>query len=37
MGSPYGAFSPAMRKETDIIVFTRTFNFTQRDSLETKR
>ncbi len=37
MGAPYGAFPPTMREDTgDVIVFTRTLTFTQRDSLATR-
>ena len=36
MAAPFAEFPPAIRHDTDILTFTRTFNFTQRDSLETK-
>ncbi|MEF8728269.1 MAG: TonB family protein [Accumulibacter sp.] len=36
MASPFAAFPPAIRHDTDTLVITRTWNFTQRDSLETK-
>jgi protein TonB len=36
MAAPYAAFPPAIRHDTDVLEITRTWNFTQRDSLETK-
>ncbi len=36
IAAPFAEFPPAIRHDTDILTFTRTFNFTQRDSLETK-
>jgi protein TonB len=36
MGSPYAAFPEDLRKEVDIIDITRTWIFTQEDSLATK-
>lgn len=36
MGSPYAAFPDDLRKEVDIIDITRTWIFTQEDSLATK-
>ena len=36
MAAPFAEFPPAIRHDTDILTCTRTFNFTQRDSLETK-
>lgn len=36
MASPFAAFPPAIRHDTDTLVITRTWNFTQRDSLETR-
>ena len=36
MSSPFAAFPPAIRRDTDVLVITRSWNFTQRDSLETK-
>jgi len=36
MASPYAAFPPDIRRDTDIIEVTRTWYFTQGDSLETK-
>jgi protein TonB len=36
MASPFAAFPPAIRHDTDVLEITRTWNFTQRDSLETK-
>jgi len=36
MAAPFAAFPPAIRHDTDILVITRSWNFTQRDSLETK-
>ena len=36
MAAPFAAFPPAIRADTDIVEITRTWNFTQRDSLETK-
>lgn len=36
MAAPFAAFPPAIRHDTDILEITRSWNFTQRDSLETK-
>jgi protein TonB len=36
MAAPFAAFPPAIRGDTDVLEITRTWNFTQRDSLETK-
>ncbi len=36
LAAPYAAFPPAIRHDTEILVITRSWNFTQRDSLETK-
>ncbi|WP_300453654.1 TonB family protein [Accumulibacter sp.] len=36
MAAPFAAFPPAIRHDTDILVITRSWNFTQRDSLETR-
>lgn len=36
MAAPYAAFPPAIQHDTDVLVITRSWNFTQRDSLETK-
>lgn len=36
MAAPFAAFPPAIRHDTDLLVITRSWNFTQRDSLETK-
>jgi periplasmic protein TonB len=36
MASPYGAFPPDIRRDTDILEITRGFHFTTGDSLETK-
>lgn len=36
MGSPYARFPPDIRKDTDILEITRTWNFTQGDTLQTK-
>lgn len=36
LAAPYAAFPPAIRHDTDVLEITRTWNFTQRDSLETK-
>ena len=36
MAAPFSAFPPAIRHDTDVLEITRTWNFTQRDSLETK-
>jgi hypothetical protein len=37
MAAPYADFPPAIREDTDILVFTRSLRFTQRDSLESKK
>ena len=36
MASPYAAFPPEIRKDTDILEITRTWYFTQGNNLETK-
>jgi len=36
MAAPFAAFPPAIRHDTDVLVIARSWNFTQRDSLETK-
>jgi protein TonB len=36
MAAPFAAFPPAIRHDTDVLEITRTWNFTQRDSLETR-
>ena len=36
MGGPYAAFPPDIARDTDILEITRSWNFTSRDSLETK-
>ena len=36
MASPYSPFPPDIRRDTDILEITRTWYFTQGDSLETK-
>jgi len=36
MGSPFAPFPPDIRKETDYLDITRTWNFTRGDSLETR-
>ncbi len=36
MAAPFAAFPPDIRKDTDILEVTRTWYFTQGDSLETK-
>ncbi|MDP3819738.1 MAG: TonB family protein [Methylotenera sp.] len=36
MAAPYSAFSPEMKKTTDILGITRTWTFTQEDMLATK-
>lgn len=35
MAGPYAAFPPDIRRDTDILEITRSWNFTSRDSLET--
>jgi protein TonB len=37
MAAPYGAFPPEIRKDTDLLVITRTWFFGQGDSVWTKR
>lgn len=37
MGAPYGAFPPEIRKDTDLLVITRTWFFGQGDAVWTKR
>lgn len=37
MAAPFGDFPPAIRKDTDILVFTRSLRFTQLGSLESKK
>ena len=36
MAGPYSAFPPDIRRDTDILVITRSWNFTRGDSLETQ-
>lgn len=36
MAGPYAAFPPDIRRDTDILEITRSWNFTSRDSLETR-
>lgn len=36
MGSPFAPFPPDIRKETDYLDITRTWNFTRGDALETR-
>lgn len=36
MAAPFASFPPAIRHDTDVLVITRSWNFTQRDSLETR-
>ena len=36
MGGPYAAFPPDIRRDTDILEITRSWNFTSSDNLETK-
>jgi protein TonB len=36
MAGPYAAFPPDIRRDTDILEITRSWNFTSSDSLETK-
>jgi protein TonB len=36
MAGPYAAFPPDIQRDTDILEITRSWNFTSRDSLETK-
>lgn len=36
MAGPYAAFPPDIRRDTDILEITRSWNFTSNDSLETK-
>lgn len=36
MASPYAAFPPDIRRDTDIIEITRTWAFTRNDALETR-
>lgn len=36
MAGPYAAFPPDIRRDTDLLEITRSWNFTSRDSLETK-
>lgn len=36
MAGPYSAFPPDIRRDTDILEITRSWNFTSSDSLETK-
>jgi protein TonB len=37
MAAPYGAFPPDIRKDTDLLVITRTWFFGQGDNVYTKR
>lgn len=36
MGSPYAAFPPSIRRDTDILEITRTWTFTQGDTVQAK-
>jgi protein TonB len=36
MAGPYAVFPPDIRRDTDILVITRNWNFTRSDSLETR-
>jgi len=36
MASPYQPFPPDIRRDTDVIVFTKTINFTQANQISTK-
>ncbi len=36
MGSPYAAFPPDIRRDTDILEFTRTWFFTQGDAIQAR-
>jgi periplasmic protein TonB len=36
MAAPYAAFPPDIRRDTDILAITRSWNFTRSDQLETK-
>ncbi len=36
MAAPFADFPPTIRNDTDLLVITRSWRFTQRDSLETK-
>jgi len=36
LGAPYAAFSPEMRRNTDVLGITRTWSFTQEDALATE-
>ena len=36
MAAPYGAFPPEIRKDTDLLVITRTWFFTQGDRIRTE-
>ena len=36
MAAPYGAFPPEIRKDTDLLVITRTWVFTQGDRIRTE-
>lgn len=37
MASPYAAFPPDIRRDTDVLVITRTWTFTRGDNLETAK
>ncbi len=37
MAAPYGAFTPEIRRDFDILEFTRSWNFTSNNELETKK
>ncbi|HJW23609.1 MAG TPA: TonB family protein [Rhodocyclaceae bacterium] len=37
MASPYAAFPPDIRRDTDVLVITRTWSFTRGDNLETAK
>jgi protein TonB len=36
MASPYAAFPPEIRRDTDVLEITRTWHFTQGDQLSAK-
>jgi protein TonB len=36
LAAPYAPFPPAITRDTDLLVITRTWNFTRNDSLETR-
>jgi protein TonB len=37
MAGPYAAFSNDIRRDTDILVITRSWNFTSNNQLETNK